>query len=367
MSKNTIPGQSSARVPRATVLVNGVDLRDALVEVEWESNTFFQADTFRATFATSKLPEGYGPAYFADTAPIVVEIFAGFPADPVNFTAKNLASMFYGQVDPVDWSPDQTTITISGRDLTSKLIDAKSDKKYPNQTASQIVTKLASDVGLTAVVTATSTLVGRYYEIDHVALQDNRTLWDLVCYLAQKEGFVAYVKGKELHFEPPPAADDEPYAFYYNVPRSADGMADANCHITFSRSLTLAKDIVVKVRSRKPGQKTAFTMTAKATHAKSSGETQTYVFDYWGLTSAEAQKKAETIAADLSKHERKATVTGPADNILSRTDVVQIDGTDTSWDQTYFVENIARRYSLEDGYVWTVNLKNHSPESQTSL
>lgn len=366
-TKNVIPVTPQTRTPRGIIKIDGTAV-SGWTELSWDNNTFFEADTFRATFAVSSLPSDYDVDYFSDTVDMPVEIFAGFPANASSYSSADLSSMISGVVDTVDWSIGQGSITISGRDLTAKLIQSKTDAKYANQTASQIVTSIANDIGLTPKVTATTVLAGHYYEIDHVRLQDNRTLWDLVCYLARQEGMVAYVSGKELHFEAPPDLSGTPYEFYYVPPAEAGGPARGNfADLHMERALTVAKDIVVKVRSWNSRTKTAFTMIAKAAHTKSSGDSQTYIFNIPGLTSAQAQKRAEELALELSKHERKATISGHADNILLRTDVVSLTGTDTAFDQNYFIESISRSLSYQGGYEWTVNLKNHSPETTTSL
>src|SRR5258708_3913007 len=90
-----------------------------------------------------------------------VELFIGFPADVSNFTPADLKSWIYGQVDEIEIDPVQNTIHVRGRDLTRVFIDTKTTQKWPNQTASQIATSLAKGHGLTPVVTATTTKVGK--------------------------------------------------------------------------------------------------------------------------------------------------------------------------------------------------------------
>lgn len=369
MTINSVPASAALRTPRGLIEVDGTEISatDGLIEMEWENNSFFEADTFRISLAASALPEAFRADYFGDTVDIPVEIFAGFPDDPDDYAAGDLDSMLYGKVDAVEYSLDQAVLVLTGRDLTAKLIDTKTDEKYPNQTSSNIVKSIAAAQGLTPKVTATSTLVGHYYEIDHVRLADNQTLWDLICYLAQQEGFIAYVSGKELHFEAPPVSDADPYLFQWTAPAVAGEPPEGNfTGLNLSRSLTVAKDITVKVRSFNSKLNTTFSATSKVSHAKSSSTSITYVYNIPGLTFAQAQARAKNIVSELAKHERKATVTGPADNLLSITDMVKIDGTGTAWDQTYFVEAISRSLSFSEGYRWSVSLKNMSPASVTS-
>jgi Mu-like prophage tail protein gpP len=365
--KNTLPVMPTVRNPRGLVKINGTVI-PGWTSVEVVNNTFFQADTFSASFAVSKLPTEFGPDWWSDTDKMELELFIGFPPDPKNFSPSDLDSMIFGLVDGVDWSINQQEITVSGRDLTSRFLDTKSDEKYPNLTASQIAAKIAAAQGLTAIVTATDTKAGRYYSIDNVLMQDNRTQWDLLCYLARQENFTVYVKGKELHFEPMPALDGEPYVIQCVLPGQDGGPVTGNFQrLNVSRSLTIAKDIVVKVRSWNAQKKNAFVRQAKASRKGSNGDRQVYVYDIPGLTADQAQERAKQMAEELSKHERKASIDGPADNILQRTDVLKIEGTKTSWDQTYFIDSIRRSLDAKGGYDWSIGVKNHSPETQVTV
>ena len=364
---------AQARQPRGLVTVNGQ-------RVPWKSwstdaNSFYQANTFQCEMPLSALPAATGADWFASQAQIEVEIYAGFPNDPDGYTAADLKSLFFGRVDElaVDWTG--TALTISGRDLTGALIDTKTSEKYPNQTASQIAELLAGKYGLTAVVTSTSTKVGRYYEIDNVRTQDERTEWDLLTWLAREERFNCYVQGKELHFGPP-ASTGKSYGLTYTPP-SADGAASANAtRITTSHSLMLAKDIVVTVQSWNAKNKKAFTRKAQASRTKnattagtgkSSTPMQEYSYAIPGLTPDQAQQRAQQILAELSKHEFKLSFEGPADNDLSAGDTIQLSGTGTAFDQTYYPDTIVRSMSMDEGYRWRVDAKNHSPNAEPDL
>ncbi|WP_316866995.1 hypothetical protein [Ralstonia mannitolilytica] len=57
----------------------------------------------------------------------------------------------------------------------------------------------------------------------------------------------------------------------------------------------------------------------------------------------------------------------PADNILTQTAMVRLTGTGTKFDQDYYVENITRTMSLEEGYAMEISAKNHNPESVPAI
>lgn len=194
--------------PRVAAFANGERLV-GIAAWEVDNNTFYQADTFRLTLALSEQPADRGWAWWAGQTDIEVEIMAGYPVEPAIFNREDLVSLLIGYVDDIEIDPIANEIVMAGRDLTARFIDRKTIEKYQNLTASQVATKLAIEHGLTPVVTETKGTVGSYYQIDHVAIQDDRPQWDVLTYLAQVTGNVVYVKGRELHFEPKPGAEEK--------------------------------------------------------------------------------------------------------------------------------------------------------------
>ena len=362
-----------ARRPRGIITVNGQ--RMAWVSWEVDNNSYFSADTFRATFPVSALPKGYGADWWAGQTKLEVEIFAGFPPDPITFTAADLQSLIVGRVDELTYDPVEQTFEASGRDLTGALIDDKTTMKWTGKRSSDIATAIANQYGLTPVVTPTKTLVGTYYQIDHVKADLSKPAWDLLTWLARKENFVTYVEGRSLHFEPAPTATQAPQTFTYSA-APADGGAPKfpGTSIKVSRSLTLAKDVKVVVNSWNAKTKRAISKTAQAVHTKNqvtrrsplaSGETQIYSYTIPGLTPEAAQTRANQLAQEISAHEVKLQIEGPAHNSLARTDVIQLKG--TPYDQVFFIDSITRSMSDEEGYVWRIEAKNHSPETEPTL
>lgn len=356
---------SQLRQPRSIVKVNGTTIT-GLKGWSWDGNTMFQADTFGVAFAVGALPAGYGADWFSKQTTIDVEIFLGYPQDPANFDPSELESLFQGRVDEACVSWDGVTLKLTGRDRTADFLDSKTSAKYPNQTASQIATKLAQNHGLTPVVTTTSTKVGLYYKQDNVRLQDDRTEWDLLTWLAREEQFVVYVKGAELHFEPKPTGSAT-YSVTC-VPGANGQTPSANLvRLETTRVLTVARDIAVNVRSWNSKQKKAFTRKAVRNKSGSSATIQQYTYTIAGLTPDQAQQRANQILAELSRHEMRLSMSGPADDLLGKADVIGLTGTGTAFDQTYFPDSIARRFSISDGYAWRVEAKNHSAEGQANL
>ncbi len=361
---------STVRRPRAIVQVGG----QAMPFIAWEidSNSNYQADTFRCGIAVSALPQNFGMDWWTAQDQLEVEIFAGFPADADKFGVSDLTSIYFGRVDDLQWDLPRGLLDLTGRDLTAVLIDTKTAKKYVTQTASQVAETIAAAHGLTAVVTATKAKVGKYYQIDHVRLQDERSEWDLLTWLAREEGFDVFVKGKELHFQPKAQGGSPVDLKWTPVPSQGGSPRFDGTSITVNHNLTLAKDIRVELRSWNAKAKNGFTVVAEAKRirnrvTRNAGKpvtpSQVYSYTIPGLERDAAQQRANQLLAELSKHEVHLTVEGPADTSLAITDSLALSGTGTAFDQTFYPDAITRTFSEEDGFRWHIEAKNHSPES----
>jgi phage protein D len=366
---NALPVVSGARRPRGAIKLNGA------IVAGWESwevenNAFRAADTFSATFAIGGLPSGYGPDWFAKQATITCEIFATADApDPGNYQPSAGDRVIYGQVDDIEFAAVAGKITISGRDLTSVFIDNKTTESHLNQTSSQIATLLAGNHGLTPVVTATTAKVGTLYSQNFVNLTQERTEWDILCELAQFEGFDVFVTGQELHFQPKPQDSGDRYAIVWTPPTGNAGFASLNgIDLNFHRSLTIAKGVVVKVNSwhGKHAQRYAVTWPKSTQPAKpgQSGSAGPIVYQraVANKTTDEATQIARKLYAEITQHMVKLSAEMPGDGLLSCATIVQVRGTGTGWDQDYYPDAVRRSMSLDEGYRMTLSAKNISSE-----
>lgn len=371
-SINSIPTESIARQPRGIFLLNGKQID--FIRLEINTTTYFLADTFSATLPLSGQPAGIDEEYFASTPGMLIEIYLGFPPNPNAYTKEDLDRIIVAQVDEVDITLGSNVVTLTGRDLTAKFIDNKTTQKYPNLTASQIIEKLAKKEGLSAKVTQTSVPAGVYYGNDHASVTAETPEWDLMTYLAQQENFIVYVDGTTVYFRPQPTEKDEPYLLQYQKPQLSQGYPVFNgVRIKINRALTVARDIIVIVRSWNSKSKKAFDVRVKATPnkkvalssaAQPIGDSQVFTQVIPGLTKEQALQKAQQILRQKSQHERNLTVELPGDNLLKKVSVIKLAGTNTTFDQVYFTSSINRVFSTSEGYKMIVNAKNHSPNSQ---
>ena len=345
------------RRPRPVVSVNGVRLPAAcVVSIDVTNASHFTADTYRVELAVGALPPGFDQTYWAESQDDRVSV-------AVSLDGETPAALVVGHVDDVEWDVTGRRITLSGRDLSAAFIDNKTAEKFQNQTASQIARTLAARRGLDANVQDTATLAGAYYQIDHALSTQEQTEWDLLTYLAEREGFDVWVSGTTLNFREPPSLTAPPYVLLWSEP--GDGTFASNAvGMTLARSQTLARDVVVTVRSWNQKQQAAFTVTAKRSQTKKTqrrgGTAQTYSYVRANLTREQAERFAEAKAEEITRHERVVSASLPADNALTTRAAVRLVGTGTDWDQVYYPDSVTRRLSMQGGYRMDVRAKNHS-------
>jgi phage protein D len=365
MAINDPAKQEGARQPRARVLLNGSPMSGVL-QAETANNSNYQADKFTVHFALYA-DAAYGPDWWGKQKELLLD--TQFSVDD----GDNWTSMVIGDVDHLTMDPIHGVVTVEGRDLSSRLIDTKTVKAYRNQTASAIAESLATEHNLTADVQATTEKVGRFYDQDHDRIQHDQfstahTEWDLLVMLAHHEGFDCWVTGTTLHFKPFPDLNADPYEVVWR--RDDNGMWSNAQKLTLERSLTLAKDVVVAVRSFNSQQKYGFTMYSPSgvrQAAIQSGKAQLFTFSRPNMDRDQAQKEANRLREEISKNEKLLHFSRPADLTLSCQNVVKLRGLADSWDQVYYINAVNRTLNNSGGFEMTVSLKNHSVESSATV
>ncbi|MDW3684009.1 hypothetical protein RA280_20115 [Cupriavidus sp. CV2] len=367
----------SVAAVRGVVKVNGERIT-GWSSFEVENNSYSSADTFSCTFAANALPADRNVAWFSQQEDMEVELFAGVPSNPNQYTAEDLKSLICGHADQPSYDPAGGTISVSGRDLTRLFIEAKTTEKFQNKTSSQVATILAARHGLAAQVTKTTTPIGKYYEIDHEHMHDARTEWDVLTQLARLEQYVVRVRGKTLFFEPKPdPATATPYQIIWTPPDPHTGFS--TCNVTglkLDRALTVSRGIIVTVRSWNDAAGKAFSATypptsqtkAQPGSVSTSAQEQTYRYSIPNLDQRQVEQHARVKYAEIIQHEMSMSFEVPAagNDALDVTSIVQLKGTGTAWDQTYFPDSLRRRLSIGGGYQLSVSAKNHAPDSQVT-
>jgi phage protein D len=354
--------ENIARAPRVQVLANGVAMT-GLLAVQWTDPRVYHVGSF--SISKSFTPaDPNGPAWWADTANKQIDIEISLALD-----GSFLVPMFSGQVDSHALDPLRQTIHLHGRDGAAVFLDTCITQTYQNLTSSEIATTLAQSHGLTAEVTSTATLVGRYYNADHDTIAAggfSRAVneWDLLCLLGQREGIIPYVQGSTLYFQSP--ATPPSYALW--VGQNADGVMVSNCKtLHCERALTMARDVNVTVKSWHSGKKTVVTAAAATkslTPAFTAVPPTGYVFEIPNLTSAQAAAAAQRLALDIAQHERTITASLPGINTLTPQTVFTLTGTGTDYDGIDYVPSqVTHSVTPQRGFETVISCKNHSPLS----
>ncbi len=349
-----------ARQPRLQILNNGHRI-GSTISFDITNTNYYAADTFSAQF-TIQDPV-FTPAWWSNQTQIILDLQVSID------DGQSWKSLILGQVDKVAVHPDVGTIAVNGRDLSAYFIDTQTQNAYVNQTSSQIVRKLAEQHHMTADVTPTTTLVGQYYGADHEIVSLNQfshptTEWNLLCSLAQHEQFDIYVTGNTLHFHPSTPPNSTPWDLIWSGGSWTGQVAWMNAMtLSMERSMTMAKDVVVVVRSWDSRSKAAVTaVSPQGTNidAVDAATHQVFKFILAGLSASAAQAVADNQREMISRHERVVDIEAPGDLIVGARDMLRIRGTNTSWDQTYYIDSVERSISFDAGFVMAIHAKNRS-------
>jgi phage protein D len=326
---------NTVRQPYPTVLVNGQGV-GGIIEADIESNSFFSADRFRIRAALF-VPE----ADVWSTVNLLVEIRLSLGGEE--------ASLITGTADSVTIDPIRGEIQIAGRDLASVFVGAQSDQSFENQTSSDIATLLAARHGLNAQVATTTSLIGRYYQNGRTRTTMTQharatTEWDLLCWLAQLEGFDVWVNGTTLYFQP--------------VVQAAPGvtLTPQDCtSMTLHHALDIAAGVTVTVKSWDCVAQNGITQSASSGGGSDPGIVRTVVRP--NLSAGDAQSLATRILTQIQTHERHVDLEMPGDLATSPRMVLSLADTGTAFDGLYDICSVHRRISFSRGYSQTIEAR----------
>ena len=183
--------RSDVRSPLLRVTLDGVELPGAL-SADIDNNNHFAADRFRVQFAASVVPQG---ALHVPGARVEISIGLG----------DVWLNCIVGVADTVNLDPVSGIIDVKGRDLSSQLIETQTDETFANRTSSEIATLFGTRHGLVVIADPTTTPIGRYYQSEHDRVTLSQfakamTEWDLLAFLAAREGFDLFMDGPILRF-----------------------------------------------------------------------------------------------------------------------------------------------------------------------
>jgi phage protein D len=335
-----------ARQPIGQVKANGTII-PGWVSWETDSNNFNQADTFRIVLAASTLIWDMPLASWMGSDEIEIEILAGLNKD-------NLNSVILGRIDTLEYNPVNGIMEINGRDLTGLLIDARTEEKYPNQSAANIVRMIAARHGLNAAIIGDTPVIGRYYEIDKVKLTGNQSEWDMLTNIAAETGNDIYVQGRTLVFGPR-RTPDNPIIINWYKPDNKSGCPVSNVKtlkVTRDKRISNGVDVEIKSFHQKRSNKHIGIASNKGKRPIIYRRGSPH------LTAEGAQQRAEAMLAEILSHEMKIEFTIPGDESITMQRGIELRGTGTVFDQIYYPDSIYREMDISTGYLMTVTAKN---------
>ena len=348
---------SNWRAPRLRILANGA-LLTGVMDAEVISNNHYAADRFAASVALGA--DVWASASFWSSEPDIL--------GDVQFSldgGASFTSLVQGTVDSVVIDPMTGTIHLDGRDLTAPLIETRTQETFANRTASEIASLLAQRHNLTPCVSPTSTPVGRYYQDEHDGSRSTSSAvpprnGTFSCSWRVRKALMSSSRGRRSISSLRTQQTDPP------VVLCPSDLTD----LRLERSLTLARDIEVIVKSWSSRQNSAFVQKARATSrrgaGRSGGPPQRYVFVRPNLTPDEALKLAQRKLAELTRHERVIELSMAGELMLTPRSMIMLDGTGSDFDQTYYVDVIERRLHTSGGFTQHIRAKNTSPRTETT-
>lgn len=329
---------------RRTELVVILDGRQifGLLHASIVTTNCFSSDSYSLTFAMGPQPLG-NLIFWSSLSSAYIEISATTGPEGVS---QDLIS---GMIDTITIDPIRGTVAIEGRDLSSFLIDSYRQQDFVNQTASEVLEVIALYHGLTPVVTATSTSVGRYYGDGHTRLslgQFSRlgSDWDLVVQLARENTFDVFVQGNKLFFQPATSAQEVPLRI--TLPEVKI--------IRFERNIATASKTKARVQSWNSQHMTSYASDGTDDRAGLSQEPaatpgQLYLFSASNFSSEQVTGSAARYATELSRLSTVLHIEMPWDLSLSPRRLLLMDQTGSQLDASYRIDNMERHYSTTSG------------------
>ena len=369
---NDIPTAGEARRPRAILMVG--DKKIKWTRWELQHNGIYEAATLSVTMPV----EFKDWPFWTQQTEIIVDVYVGFlAATDQNESTADLPLIMTARIDEFRLDPVTSTVTLTGRDLTSLFIDHKVSANYQNLTSSEIMGLLAGKFPiLNQNITKTTTVVGTYYTGDFNVMAAHTSMWKLMTFLAQQEGFQCFIVGRDIYFGKfGSELSDGPYGIVYKKPTTESASPVINVErMVFGHDLTISNEVTVTVSSHHSQRNATYHATAHNNRksvtvqksAKLVGLPTHYSFTFPGLTEADCKKKAYQLLASISQHEYRVEATMPGDTVTFPWTPLQVTGTGTPFDTTYQIARITRTFDTR-GYLQTIDARTTPPGTTIEL
>jgi phage protein D len=336
---------SGTRAPRAWISLNGTKLLCTEASVTLQSTG--ASSSFTAEVPLDLLlSNGWTMSSLAQQKEVTGAVYI---SNDIN-SDPNGVQLIIGQVDNIDVNLPAMSVTIAGRDMSSKMHNNLNYTQYLNQTSSQIVNTIAGNYGLNLSGTSQG-MVGKQYTKDYVKMFDGESDWTAVQNLAQLEGYAAYIQGgtSTLYFGPPGQGGS--YSVNYQPPTPGSPASGDFLSLLLSQNLNLTSTVIAKASSFDPRQGT--TVTAEKMSSHGGGGSIIYEKRASNMTQEQVQKLANTTHDMSVRHETEIEAELVGDNSLLAGMSLQVAGTQSAWDNSYSCDTVHHEVS-ELGYLMTV-------------
>ncbi|GMB00223.1 hypothetical protein [Pelosinus sp. IPA-1] len=319
-----------------------------IISVDIDLSLYAAADSFNCILKNDFLLSDY---FKKDQE---ISFWLGSVSDPNHWSKEDLTHVFTGRIDGVrPYFGEQMIVQLVGRDYSGRLIDREFSVAYAEQTASQIAAKLAVENGLTVDVTETEVVIEK-------DLYKDRKEWEILQELADREGFVCYVKkNKILYFGPRKETDDAVIAeLNYKQKEKSNVLT-----MQFDNSMVGIINYVV-VRHWLGWKKKIIQGEAKDEDLMKYGEKKRVVYDPKAIT----KELADQIAANKLKEWSRGVVTAeqvriPGSPLVDPEKKVVIKGCGQVFDGNYYIEKARHIFSKSGGFFTEMNLTSQRPDS----
>ena len=339
------------RAPRCYLRIGGVKVACESATVKLKSTR--SGNTFSAVLAVGETRKaGFDYAEWADYQPADVTVVM---SSALNFGDEK--DMITGKIDKpeIDWFTGK--VSVSGRDKTGELTEKKRSQKFQNQKTDEVVKTIAGDHGL-SVSGADGGLdfAGKIFKDDTVHLTVNRTDFEIISDLAEREGYRWYVQGTTLYFEPKEQDASGVYQVQFTPPGAGGSIGTGNIlALRTWRNMTAAKPHEVNVRSWHHEEKKLY--SGKATAGGVGSDTAVMEHHHNGRNDEQSEKLAKSRLANAIRHDCNVSIHTAGDLDIDPRQKLQLTGTGTIYDQVYDIDTVELHIDWGAGFTMDIESK----------
>lgn len=332
-----MPITSGVRVIRAYIRVDGtqVIVEDLTVSLPAER----KSATWSATVAVSALPAALNEDYWASQAPTSVDCCV-----MVDGSETVLLS---GVVDSIEVPLGETKISIKGRCKSAMLHQTHSREKWNNKKPEEIITDLASRVGLSADIDSFGYKAGRFAQIDWAELAHGHSYAEVIQKYADLIGARWWVDGSTLRIHA--AADPTTYSVDYQrgTPNTSTAVS-----ISVTRNFQAAKPANVTTQ----GWDSKLKKVIKSTSTVSGvGQAVQYTHERHNISAEHAKAHAKGKAKEHARNEFSVSVQVAGDVSVNRATTLVLTG--NAWAQSFEIDSVTHHISMGGGFTTDISAK----------